>query len=107
HRVDGRVLDEETSRATSRAIRYQDVAPVEAKGKSETVAAWLALEPRSIVPEQQRDQPPLVGRDAEAGALRVALDRARREPSTQLVSVIGEPGIGKTRLGDAHLRLYV
>jgi class 3 adenylate cyclase len=96
--VDGVLVDEWTFRATSRAIRYQDVAPVEAKGKSETVAAWLALEPRSIVPEQQRDQPPLVGRDAEADALRVALDRARREPSTQLVSVIGEPGIGKTRL---------
>ena len=30
--------------------------------------------------------------------LRGALDRSRREPSTQLVSVIGEPGIGKTRL---------
>ena len=30
--------------------------------------------------------------------LRGALDRSRREPSTQLVSVIGEPGIGKSRL---------
>jgi predicted ATPase len=30
--------------------------------------------------------------------LRDALDRSRREPSTQLASVIGEPGIGKTRL---------
>ena len=26
------------------------------------------------------------------------LDRARGEPSTQLVSIIGEPGIGKSRL---------
>ena len=45
-----------------------------------------------------RDQLPLVGREAEADMLRAVLDRSRREPSTQLVSVIGEPGIGKTRL---------
>ena len=96
--VDGVLVDEWTFRATSRAIRYDDAAPVEAKGKSEAVAAWVAVEPRSIVPEQQRDQLPLVGRDAEASMLRDALDRSRREPSTQLASVIGEPGIGKTRL---------
>ena len=35
--------------------------------------------------------------------LRESLDRARREPSTQLVSVIGEPGIGKTRLVEGLL----
>jgi hypothetical protein len=96
--ADGVLVDEWTFRATSRAIRYEEAAPVEAKGKSELVAVWVAVEPRSIVPEQQRDQLPLVGRDAEADTLRVALDRSRREPSTQLVSVIGEPGIGKTRL---------
>jgi len=96
--VDGVLVDEWTFRATSRAIRYAAAAEVEAKGKRETVAAWVALEPRSIVPEQQRDQLPLVGRDTEAGGLRVALDRSRHEPSTHLVSVIGEPGIGKTRL---------
>ena len=96
--VDGVLVDEWTFRATGRAIRYEEAAAVDAKGKSEVVAAWVAVEPRSIVPEQQRDQLTLVGRDGEADVLRSALDRSRREPSTQLVSVIGEPGIGKTRL---------
>ena len=104
--VGGVLVDEWTFRATGRAIRYEAAAPVEAKGKSELVAAWVAAEPRSIVPEQQRDQLPLVGRDAEADTLRVALDRSRREPSAQLVSVIGEPGIGKTRLVE-ELSSYV
>jgi class 3 adenylate cyclase len=98
--VDGLLVDEWTYRATSRAIRYEEAAAVEAKGKSDVVSVWLAVEPRSIVPEQQRDRLPLVGRDAEADALRGALDRSMREPSTQLVSVIGEPGIGKSRLVD-------
>ena len=92
------LVDEWTFRATGRAIRYEATAPVEAKGKSDTVPGWVALEPRSIVPEQQRDQLPLVGRDTEASMMRDALDRSRHEPSTQLMSVIGEPGIGKSRL---------
>jgi class 3 adenylate cyclase len=94
------LVDEWTYRATSRAIFYEQAHPVEAKGKSETVPVWVAVEPVSVVPEQQRDRLPLVGRDAEADALRGAFDRSRREPSTQLVSVIGEPGIGKSRLVD-------
>jgi class 3 adenylate cyclase len=98
--VDGVMVDEWTFHATSRAIRYEPAEPVEAKGKSETVPVWVAVEPVSVVPEQQRDRLPLVGRDAEADMLRDALDRARHEPSTQLVSVIGEPGIGKSRLVD-------
>ena len=96
--VDGVLVDEWTFRATGRSIRYEATAPVEAKGKSDTVPVWVALEPRSIVPEQQRDQLPLVGRDTEASMMRDALDRSRHEPSTQLISVIGEPGIGKSRL---------
>ena len=96
--VDGVLVDEWTFRATGRAIRYEAAAPVEAKGKSDDVAVWVAVEPRSIVPEQQRDQLPLVGRDTEASMMRDALDRSRHEPSTQLMSVIGEPGIGKSRL---------
>jgi class 3 adenylate cyclase/tetratricopeptide (TPR) repeat protein len=95
----GVLVDEWTYRATDRAIRYDPAEAVDAKGKSEPVEAWVAVGARSIVPEQARvGGLPLVGRDAEADVLRGALDRARGEPSTQLVSVIGEPGIGKTRL---------
>ncbi len=96
--TDGVLVDEWTFRATRRVIRYEQGESVEVKGKAEPVAVWVAVEPVSVVPEQQRDQLPLVGREAEADMLRAVLDRSRRERSTQLVSVIGEPGIGKTRL---------
>ena len=70
------------------------------------MAAWLAVEPRSVVPEQGRlDGLALVGRDDEAEMLRGALDRSRREAFTQLVSVIGEPGIGKSRLVEELRRI--
>ena len=41
----GRVLvGEETYRATRRLVRFREVAAIEAKGKSQPVAAWEALE---------------------------------------------------------------
>ena len=105
--TDGVLVDEGTYRATSRAIVLEPVEPVAAKGKAEPVAAWRAIEPRSVVPEQGRiDGLAMIGRDEEADMLRGALDRSRRESSTQLVSVIGEPGIGKSRLVE-ELNAYV
>ena len=71
----GVLVDGHTYRATERAILYEPAEPVAAKGKSEPVEAWLAVEPRSIVPEQTRvDDLPLVGREAECA---IAAWRAR------------------------------
>jgi class 3 adenylate cyclase len=96
---DGVLVDEVTYRATNRTIQLEPSEPVYAKGKAEPVPAWLALEPRSRVPEQARlGGLALVGREMEVGILRSVFDRSRSESSTQLVSVIGEPGIGKSRL---------
>ena len=104
--MDGVLVDGWSYRATERAIHYAPAEPVSAKGKAEPVDAWVAVAPRSIVPEQMRAEGlPFVGRDGEAELLRGVFDRSRREPSTQLVSVIGEPGIGKTRLVEELLRL--
>ena len=41
---------------------------------------------------------PLVGRSRERDALIAALERSRAERSTQLVTIVGVPGIGKSRL---------
>jgi class 3 adenylate cyclase len=97
--VGGVLVDEPTHRRTSSAIRYAETDPLTAKGKSEPVPVWRALEPRSAVPEQARAAGlRLVGRDREWSLLVAQLDRSRAGPSGQLVSLIGEPGIGKTRL---------
>ena len=98
--VDGILVGEQTFRATERSIAYRVVEAVVAKGKAEPVPAWEALEARARfgVDVAQRSAAPLVGRDTEVGLLVAALERAIGERTPQLVTLVGVPGIGKSRL---------
>ena len=98
--VNGILVSEETYRATRDVIDYRDVEPVHAKGKAEPLPVWEAAEARSRlgVDVQQQGRAPLVGRDRELAALVDALARARSEREPQLVTLLGVPGIGKSRL---------
>jgi len=98
--VNGILVDETTYRATERTIGYRESAPVEAKGKAEPIPVWETLEAKSRfgVDVRQLGGTPLVGRDDELGSLFAALVRARREREPQLVTLVGVPGIGKSRL---------
>ncbi len=94
----GRVLvGEETHRATHRSIRYEDVEPIVAKNKRDPVPAWLAIEP--IVEFSQRsNETPFLGRATELGLLDDLWRRATAGPRAHLVTILGDPGIGKSRL---------
>ena len=98
--VDGILVDETTFRATERAIEYRSADPVQAKGKIAPIAVWEALEARSHygIDITRRVDTALVGREQELTLLRDALDRARHQAEPQLVTLVGEPGIGKSRL---------
>jgi class 3 adenylate cyclase/tetratricopeptide (TPR) repeat protein len=96
--VNGILVAEPTYRATERVIRYRNAAPVEAKGKAAPVRVWEALEARSRVGVDLRPWLPMVGRERELELLRASLARARHERAPQLVTLVGVPGIGKTRL---------
>jgi class 3 adenylate cyclase/tetratricopeptide (TPR) repeat protein len=94
------LVDEATFRATEHAIDYRDAAAVDAKGKAEAVAVWEAIAPRARlgVDIAFGGAAPLVGRDDELDALRDALSRAKRDRTAQLLTLVGLPGIGKSRL---------
>jgi class 3 adenylate cyclase/tetratricopeptide (TPR) repeat protein len=98
--VDGILVDETTYRATSQWIDYRPAEPVTAKGKQEPVPAWEAVEARARygVDATQVPRAPLIGRERELDVLVGALDRIRAERSPQLVTLVGVPGIGKSRL---------
>jgi class 3 adenylate cyclase/tetratricopeptide (TPR) repeat protein len=98
--VNGVLADEVTYRATRHAIDYDDAAPVDAKGKAEPIAVWQAAiaHSRFGVDVAHEARTKLVGRERELAMLRDAFERARHERTPQLVTLVGVPGIGKSRL---------
>ena len=98
--VNGILVDELTARATHGAIEYDDAEQVEAKGKSRPIHVRLAREARARfgVDVAHEARSALVGRERELSMLREAFERARHERTPQLVTLVGVPGIGKSRL---------
>src|SRR5256884_6173196 len=98
--VNGILVGEATYRGTSHTIEYRDAAPVEAKGKANPVPAWEAIAARARYgfDVEQRPRTRLVGRERELDVLAGAFDRVRKDLSPQLVTLVGVPGIGKSRL---------
>jgi class 3 adenylate cyclase len=98
--LNGVLVDEQTHRATVDTIEYRPAEPVTAKGKSEPVPVWEALGARARVGAGavRSSATPLVGRERELELLVQTLARVREERSPQLVTLVGVPGIGKSRL---------
>ena len=98
--VNGVLVGETTYNATSRVIEYRELPPVEAKGKAAPVPVWEAVQARSRYGADVGYKPrtALVGRERELDLLVGALARVRQQSSPQLVTLVGVPGIGKSRL---------
>jgi class 3 adenylate cyclase/tetratricopeptide (TPR) repeat protein len=71
--------------------------PLLVKGKERAVTAYTVGAPLAGPPAERAASLPLVGREEELAVLREALAGARLH-SAQLVEIVGEPGIGKSRL---------
>ena len=96
--VNGILVGAKTYEATKGAIDYGVATAVEAKGKSHPVAVWEARRARSRIGVDRPHGANLVGRERELDVLVAALTRAREERQPQLVTLVGVPGIGKSRL---------
>jgi class 3 adenylate cyclase/tetratricopeptide (TPR) repeat protein len=98
--VNGILVGAATYRATRNVITYRELPAVLAKGKAAPVPVWEAVEGTSRfgVDVEHHAHAQLVGRERELGVLRDALDRARHERVPQLVTLVGVPGMGKSRL---------
>jgi class 3 adenylate cyclase/tetratricopeptide (TPR) repeat protein len=92
-------VGEQTHRATREAIDYRRLDPLRLKGKEEPVGAWEATE--ALAPPRRggrRSETPLIGREQETELLVSLVDRVEREARPHLVTVIGQAGVGKSRL---------
>ncbi len=89
-----------THELSQRVIEYEEFAPVTAKGKSEPVAAWLATGARSRTGLRTAGlaSVPLLGRDVELRTLDEAFAGVCSSKQRHCLLLIGEPGIGKSRI---------
>ncbi|MFN2590434.1 MAG: AAA family ATPase, partial [Actinomycetota bacterium] len=92
------IVGEETYRATRQAIAYEPIEPIIAKGKREPLPAWRAVDVLTAPAERPALATPMVGRDRELELLRSLWETAVNERRPHLATVVGPPGIGKTRL---------
>jgi class 3 adenylate cyclase len=98
--VNGVAVSEQTHQATSRVFEYEPLAPVAVKGKAEPLSLWRPKAPRARFGRDISRQymTPFVGRELEKPLLIGTFERAAQQRSVQLLTVVGEPGVGKSRL---------
>ncbi len=102
------LLGPETYRFTSHLFRIEPLKPVQVKGRREPVRAFRVMEGKSKGREgrvlRRGISSKLVGRDSEFGRLKACLERVLHGQGG-IVSIIGEAGLGKSRLA-AEARVY-
>src|SRR5579872_7407873 len=102
---DNILVGERTYLTTRDVFDFQMVAPLRVKGKTDPVRAWVVLglhnhtstitqHPRGIDGLQAR----FVGRDLELALMHATYARVQAERQPHLITLLGTPGIGKSRL---------
>jgi class 3 adenylate cyclase/tetratricopeptide (TPR) repeat protein len=95
------LVGEATYHAASTAIAFEPAGEQSLKGKAAPVQAWRAITVvarRGGSGRSELLEPPFVGREDELRLLKDNFDATAREKRSRLITVIGQAGIGKSRL---------
>ncbi len=92
------VLGDLTYRLARDKIEVEFMAPLNLKGKAEPVPAYRLVSVGSIAPQEHGATTPFVGREVEMGRLSTALLSAIDGRKAALITVVGDAGVGKSRL---------
>ena len=99
HGDPGHILVAERAARATRGFRFEEAAALDLKGKGIAVRALRLLgEAPHGAAVGLGIRAPLIGRDAEMALLDTLYDRVTRERRPNLVTVFGDPGVGKSRL---------
>lgn len=89
------VAGEATARLLAHRFAFESLGELTVKGRTQPVTAWRLVR---FQPDARPSAPtPLVGRDAEAGRLRGALEELK-DGRGRVLMLVGDAGIGKSRL---------
>ncbi len=96
------LLGEETLRLVRGAVEVEPVAPVEAKGKSEPLAAYklVGVDQESLA---RAHIGPMVGRERQRHVLEESFANVVADRTCHLFTVLGTAGVGKSRLASEFL----
>jgi class 3 adenylate cyclase len=97
--TNGILVGQTTHRATRGSFEYAEVEALVVKGKRAPVRAWLANSASSGPGERASSGVPMLGRVHELAVLNRIFDGVVADRRPHLVTVVGDAGIGKTRLG--------
>jgi len=97
---EGIVLGGDTFRLVREYVEASSIGLVRPRGRSETIEAWelVALDESRDRRLQAFDRRSLIGRSAQLAAIEEGFARAASEGRLESVLVVGEPGVGKSRL---------
>jgi class 3 adenylate cyclase/tetratricopeptide (TPR) repeat protein len=89
-----------THEATAQVFEYDELEPATLKGKSEPVRVFHAKSPLSRFGTDltRTHDTPFIGREIDLALLKGIFDKTVAATSPQLVTVVGEPGLGKSRI---------
>ena len=93
------VVEETTADSTRGAIEFEELVPLGLGGEGRTRPAWRARAAGPRMPVSRR-RTPFVGRERELALLEMIRASVVEEQTPRLVAIVGEAGIGKTRLTD-------
>jgi class 3 adenylate cyclase/alpha-D-ribose 1-methylphosphonate 5-triphosphate synthase subunit PhnG len=96
----GRIVVSTATRArVGRRFALRELPTIDAKGKAGPVAAWIVQGLRSLGEgDETAASTPFVGRENEQARLSELLEDVASSRRPRLVTIVGEPGIGKSRL---------
>jgi class 3 adenylate cyclase/tetratricopeptide (TPR) repeat protein len=93
------LIGTETHRLVADAVEAELLEPLTLAGKAKAVTVWRITGLREDMPAFTREiAAPFVGRQAELTTLRSVFDKATSERTCELATIVGPPGIGKSRL---------
>ncbi len=99
------LVGERSYLATREVFDFRPIAPLHLKGKPEPIPAWVVIDLRkhsSAVTQHPRGiaglQAPLIGRSLELTLMHATYARVQAEQHPHLITLLGAPGIGKSRL---------